>query len=132
MADKLPFGEGINRPPLFCGVNYQFWKVRMKIFVESIEKGIWDAIKNNPFIPMLEDEKVIYEKPWSQWTEQESKKAQYDCIAKNIITYALSFDEFFRVSQCESTKEMCDTLEVTHEGTNDANRAMKHTPVQEY
>ena len=38
MADRLPFGEGasINRPPLFCGLNYQFWKVRMKIFVESL------------------------------------------------------------------------------------------------
>jgi len=40
MANKLPFGEGasINRPPLFCGVNYPFWKVRMEIFVESIDK----------------------------------------------------------------------------------------------
>jgi len=38
MAEKLPFGEGasINRPPLFCGLNYQFWKVRMKIFVQSL------------------------------------------------------------------------------------------------
>jgi len=29
MVDRLPFGEGasINRPPLFCGLNYQFWKV---------------------------------------------------------------------------------------------------------
>ena len=36
MVDNLPFGEGdsINRSPLFCGVNYQFWKVRMEIFVE--------------------------------------------------------------------------------------------------
>ena len=51
MADKLPFGEGasINRPPLFCGVNYQFWKVRMKFFVELINKGIWDAIKKWSF-----------------------------------------------------------------------------------
>jgi len=67
MADKLPFGEGasINRPPLFCGVNYQFWKVRMKIFIESIDKVIWNAIKNGPFIPMVENEKVIFEKPWS-------------------------------------------------------------------
>jgi len=42
MAEKLPFGEGasINRSPLFCGLNYQFWKVRMKIFVESLDKGI--------------------------------------------------------------------------------------------
>jgi len=68
-------GASINRPPLFYGVNYQFWKVRMKIFVESIEKVIWNAIKNGFFILMIEDEKVISKKPWSQWTEQESKKA---------------------------------------------------------
>ena len=41
----------------------------MKIFVESINKGIWDAIKDGLFIPMIENEKEIFEKPWSQWTE---------------------------------------------------------------
>jgi len=47
MAEKLPFEEGasINRPPMFCGLNYQLWNVRMKIFVESIHRGIWDAIE---------------------------------------------------------------------------------------
>jgi len=47
MAEKLLFREGasINRPPLFCGLNYQFMKVRMKIFVKSLDRGIWDAIK---------------------------------------------------------------------------------------
>jgi len=56
MADRLPFGEGasINRPPPFCGLNYQFWKVKMKIFVESHDKGIWDAIENGPFVPKFE------------------------------------------------------------------------------
>ena len=53
-------------------------------------------------------------------------------LQKNIITSALNSDEFFRVSQCGSTKEMWDTLEVTHEGTNDVKRAMKHTLIQEY
>jgi len=40
MVDKLPFGECayINRPPPFYGVSYQFWEVRMQIFVESIDK----------------------------------------------------------------------------------------------
>ncbi|XP_068473827.1 uncharacterized protein [Phaseolus vulgaris] len=38
----------------------------------------------------------------------------------------------FWVSQCESTKEMWDTLEVTHEWTNDVKRARKHTLIQEY
>ncbi|XP_068504122.1 uncharacterized protein [Phaseolus vulgaris] len=104
----------------------------MKIFVESIDKGILYAIQNGHFVPMLENDKVISEKPWSQWTEHESKKAQYDCIAKNIIAFTLNFDEFFRVSPCASAKEMWDTLEVTHEGTNDVKRARKHVLIKEY
>jgi len=59
-------------------------------------------------------------------------KTQYDCIAKNIITSALNSDEFFRVSQCASTKEMWDILEVTLEGTTDVKRARKHPLIQEY
>ncbi|XP_068486555.1 uncharacterized protein [Phaseolus vulgaris] len=60
MADKMPFGEGasINRPPLFCGVNYQFWKVRMKIFMHSTDKGIWETIEHGPFIPQAKEMRV--------------------------------------------------------------------------
>jgi len=49
--NKLPFGKGasIHRPPMFSGINYQFWKIRMKIFIESIDQGIWDAIINGPY-----------------------------------------------------------------------------------
>ncbi|XP_068465105.1 uncharacterized protein [Phaseolus vulgaris] len=41
-------------------------------------------------------------------------------------------DEFFRVSQCSSTKEMWEVLEVTHEGTDDVKRSRKHSLIQEY
>ena len=96
MAEKLPFGESasINRPPLFCGLNYQWWKVRMKIFVESIDRWIRDAIVNGHFIPKIEKDDVFIEKPWSQWTESETKKAQYDYIAKTIISSSLNSNEF--------------------------------------
>jgi len=55
MAGKLSFEEGasINKPPLLCGLNYKYWEARMKIFVESIDKGIWDSIENGLFIPKL-------------------------------------------------------------------------------
>jgi len=52
--------------------------------------------------------------------------------SKNIIISALNSDEFFRVSQCASAKEMWDTLDVTHEGKNDVKRARKHALIQEY
>jgi len=125
MAEELPFGEGasINRPPLFCGLNYQFWKVKMKIFVESLDRGIWDAIENSPFIPKFENDDVFIEKPWSQWTDDENKRAKFDCIAQNIITYALNSKEFFRVSKCEFAKEMWDTLKAAHESINEIKKA---------
>jgi len=46
-------GASIHRPPLFTGENYPFWKVRMQIFLESIDRGICDAILNCPFVPTI-------------------------------------------------------------------------------
>jgi len=132
--NKLPFAEGasINRPPMFSWVNYKFWKVRMKIFIESLDRGIWNAIINGPFIPMHVVDGVSTAKCFDELTDLENKKMQYDCVAKNIRTSALNLDNFFRVSQCGSAKEMCDILEVTHEGTTNVKRARKHALIQEY
>lgn len=104
----------------------------MKIFVESLDKGIWYAIETGHIIPKFEKEGASIEKPWSQWTDAENKKAMFDCIVKKIITPTLNSNEFFSISQYASTKEMWDTLEVTHEGTNDVKKARKHTLIQEY
>ena len=52
-------------------------------------------------------------KCFDELADLENKKMQYDCVAKNIITFALNLDEFFKVSQCSSAKEMWDILEVT-------------------
>jgi len=114
------------------GINYQFWKIRIKIFIESIDQGIWDAIINGPYTPNYIVANVQVDKPWTQWTEEESIRAQYDCNAKNIFTSSLNMDEFFHVSQSKSSKEMQEVLEVTHEGTNDVKRARKHALIQEY
>jgi len=132
--NKLPFAEGasIHRPPMFSGVNYQLWKVRMKIFIESIDRGIWDVIVNGPYIHMSIVNGVSVVKSYDELFEAENNRVQYDCVAKIIITYALNLDEFFRLSQYSSAKEMWDILEVTHEGTNDVKRARKHALIQEY
>jgi len=65
-------------------------------------------------------------KLYDELSEAENMRVQYDCVANNIITYALNLDEFFRVSQCSSAKEMWDKLKVKHEGITDVKRARKH------
>ena len=117
---------------MFCGLNYQFWKVRMRIFIESIDRGVRDAIVNGPYVPKMLIDNVYVDKPWCDWIGDESRKAQYASVAKNIITSSLNLDEFFKVSQCTSAKEMWDVLEVTREGTSDVKRARKHALIQEY
>ena len=41
-------------------------------------------------------------------------------------------DEYFRVSNCKSAKDMWDTLQVTHEGTTDVKRSRINTLTHEY
>ncbi|XP_068486648.1 uncharacterized protein [Phaseolus vulgaris] len=94
-------------------------------FVEGV------SINRPPMFGGVVKEETV-KKPWSEWSETERKKAQYDSLAKNIITSALNMDEFFRVSQCNSAKEMWEVLEVTHEGTYDVKRSRKHSLIQEY
>jgi len=132
--NKLPFAKSasIHRPSMFSGINYQFWKIRMKIFIESIDEGICDAIINGPYTSKHTIANVQVDKPWTQWIEEERRRAQYDCNAKNILTSSLNLDKFFRVSQCKSDKEMWEVLEVTHEVTNDVKRSRKLALIQEY
>nr|KYP35691.1 Retrovirus-related Pol polyprotein from transposon TNT 1-94 [Cajanus cajan]KYP38474.1 Retrovirus-related Pol polyprotein from transposon TNT 1-94 [Cajanus cajan] len=133
-GNQLPFAEGasINRPPLFCGDNYPFWKVRMKIFMESVHRNIWQAVITDYKIPTkIEGGKEI-EKPYDSWDQSEIRRAENDAKALNIIHSALNSDEFFRISACSTAKEAWDLIQVTHEGTPEVRRARKNTLIQEY
>jgi len=72
--NKLPFAEGasINRPPMFFGVNYQFWKIRTKIFIESIDRGICNIIINGLYIPISVVNCVTVEKSYDELTDAEN------------------------------------------------------------
>ena len=60
------------------------------------------------------------EKPREEWDDDERRRIQYNLKAKNIITFALGMDEYFRVYNCKNAKEIWDTLQVTHEGALDS------------
>jgi len=96
----------------------------MKIFIESIDQGIWDAIINGPYTPKHIVDDVQVNKPWTPWNEEERRRAQYDCNAKNILTSSLNMDEFF---SCFTMQECQGNV-----GTNDVKRAKKHALIQEY
>lgn len=38
-------GAFINEPPMFNGINYVFWKVRMKTYIQSLRVDVWDVVE---------------------------------------------------------------------------------------
>ena len=112
VGQNQTFAEGvsINRPPLFTGENYPFWKVRMQIFLESVDRDIWDVVLNGPFVHVNIVNDVQEPNLFSQWTTDENRRAQYDVKARNIISSALTLDEFYRISVCTSAQEMWEIL----------------------
>jgi len=52
VENKLSFAKdaSTHSPSMFSNFSYQFWRVHIKILVESIDQGIWDTIMNRQFI----------------------------------------------------------------------------------
>jgi len=75
VGQNQTFAEGasINRPPLFTGENYPFWKVRMQNFLEFVDRGIWDAVLNGSFVPVNIVNDVQEPKSFLQWTTDENR-----------------------------------------------------------
>ena len=108
MAEMFSFREGscLNKPPLFCGMNYELRSIRMKFFIESIDKKIWNMITNGYLMPISET--VSFEREY------------LECVTMNIIVFALDSNELLKVSECRSAKEMWNTLEEYHKNPRSA------------
>ena len=38
-------GQSLIIPPLFDGTNYAYWKVRMRVFLQSLDEKVWQAVE---------------------------------------------------------------------------------------
>ena len=47
----------------------------MQIFLESVDRCIWDAVLNGPFMPINVVNDVQEPKPFSQWTTDKNRRA---------------------------------------------------------
>ena len=95
----FPKGNSINRPPIFNGVGYHYWKTRMQIFIEAIDLNVWDAIEVWPYILTMVVGNTTIEKPKDDWSEEERRLVQYNLKAKNIIPYQKSYQTFSQTTR---------------------------------
>jgi len=88
----------------FYGIDYALWKIRMRVYLQSLEYDVWESVKNG------------YETPTISLFDIATKKLS-DNNAKSInaILEGLSKSKFTKVMNCKLVKEIWDKLQNTHE-----------------
>lgn len=60
-----------NKPHLFCGESYDFWKIHMRAYLKAQGDDIWDVVENGLFIPTSVVNGVGTYKIKSVWDEDD-------------------------------------------------------------
>ena len=42
-------GHATNRPPIFEDIDYSYWKMRMKYYIQNIDYQCWERIKSGDY-----------------------------------------------------------------------------------
>ena len=82
--------------PLFYGTNYVYWKVRMRVFLQSLDEKVWQAVE------------IGWTKPTeapADWDDAKIKAANFNSRALNALFCAVTNEEFKKISSSEIAKE---------------------------
>ena len=89
-------GQSFIIPPLFDGTNYAYWKVRMRAFLQSLDKKVWQAVEIGWTKPK--------ESP-ADWDDAKIKVANFNSRVLNVLFNVVTNEEFKKISFIETTKE---------------------------
>ena len=122
-------GQAVNRPPLFNGNDYDYWKKRMIAFFDAQNMDIWDLVQNGYQTPTNAEGQDL---PRPQWTEGQRTRHQLNSKAKHYLMCAITRSEHDKVHSCETAKEIWDTLALAHEGSSQVKESKISMLVHQY
>ncbi|RDY14805.1 hypothetical protein CR513_00057, partial [Mucuna pruriens] len=87
-------GHAMNKPPLFKGQNYNYWKQRMMTFFDVCHIDMWDIIENGNYIPTNKEGERFQDLRRMKNKRQEYKKGHSYKLSKEMWnTLALSYED---------------------------------------
>ena len=105
----------------------------MENYIQADDYELWMIIENGPYIPMktTEDGKTVPKKP-TEFDSDDFKKLEKNARAKKLLYFGLGPDEYTRISECNSAKEIWNALRVAHEGTNQLKQSKIELLIRKY
>ena len=90
-----------NTVPNFDGSNYAIWKIRMKVYLKSID--VWELVEPGWTRP---------EEPSTSWSKDDKAACIRNDRALNALFLGVTAaDEFIRISLCELAKDAWKILQ---------------------
>ena len=89
-------GQFLIIPPLFDGTNYAYWKIHMRVFLQSLDEKVWQAVEIGWTKPK--------EAP-ANWDDAKIKAENFNSKALNALFSAVTNEEFKKISSTETAKE---------------------------
>ena len=110
-------GQSLIIPPLFNGTNYAYWKVRMRVFLQSLDQKIRQVVETGWSKP---------EEAKANWDDAQIKAANFNNRVLNAIFNVDTNEEFKKIASTETTKEAWTILQTTYDRT----KAVKDSKLQ--
>ena len=101
-------GQSLLIPPLFDGTNYTYWKVCMKVFLQTLGTHVWQVVE----VGWIKPKEASVD-----WGDTTIIVVNFNCRVLNALFCGVTNEEFKRISSMEVAKEAWTILETTYEGT---------------
>ena len=94
-------GQSLIISPLFDDTNYAYWKVRIRVFLQSLDEKVWQAVE----IGWTKLKEVL-----ADWDDAKIKAANFNSRALNALFSIVTNEEFKKISSTEIAKEALTIL----------------------
>ena len=132
----------MGKSPRLVRDNFFIWKNRMEAFLMGIDYNLIDIVNEGPHVPMslipgtpaIGDMPVVLEsrspKPKANWTKKDRKLVSQNGKPKSTLIMSLPDDIYHSVVNCQTAKEIWDTLVVLFEGTTEVRKNRRSLLIQ--
>jgi hypothetical protein len=91
--------RGLGKPPHFDGKNYPYWKIRMSAHLQGIDSRVWEICENADYVVLA-----------TRVDQAQIDQHKANNTARTILFSALSMEQFERVSDCPTAREIWSRL----------------------
>ncbi|XP_073120987.1 uncharacterized protein [Henckelia pumila] len=123
---EIPYSGTAQRPPILDGSNYVIWKVRMRVYIKSIDEKTWQRVLQGWNPPRRTDGEGDFPlKPETDWNADETAALNMNNKSLNVLFTSLDSNMFSLVTNCVCAKQAWEKLQMHCEGSDSVRRTKR-------